>query len=113
MIDLRRPIRYIDANIEFFDVSESDIDKVFVCVANGSGMVNARILDKDLLYFYKADQYNNGDIVAANADGESVVRRFFKDEQGIRLRREIGHGEDTYVSDISILGKLIGIQRKM
>lgn len=113
MIDLRKPISYIDANTEFFDVAESDTDKVFVCVANGSGMVNAGILDKDLLFFYRADQYQSGDIVAANADGESVVRRFFKDEQGTRLRREIGRGEDTYVSNISILGKLIGIQRKM
>ena len=112
MLDLKAdPIGYVTNNPALW--TDEEADKMFVVTANGNGMINAGIHDRDMLFFCISDKYNNGDIVAVNVNGESVVRRLFKEADGVRLRREIGCGEDTYATEYDILGRLVGIQRKM
>ena len=104
---------FITTDLQFFDVDESERMNVFVCRATGYGMVNAGINHGDLLFFKQTDNFKDGDVVCLNVSEQMMVRRIFKEETGVRLRREIGRGVDTHVEDYVLLGKLIGLQRKM
>ena len=55
----------------------------------------------------------NGDIVVALIDDEATVKRFFKEKDRIRLQPENQFMEPIYPENISILGKVIGLYRKI
>lgn len=114
LVDFSKPEGYIYADASYLNVDENVSEKdLFVMTVNGNGMINAGIHDGDLLFFYRTEKFENGDIVAISAEGETMVRRIFKDRKRVKLRREIGTGEDTYVTDYTLHGRLVGFQRKM
>ena len=113
MLDFEHPQSYIRMNTMFLSINENEKDEVFAAEAKGDGMVNAGINDGDMLFFCKTDSFRNGEIVAVTVDGKSLVRRIFKGRNRVKLRREIGKGEDTYVKDYILHGRLVGIQRKV
>lgn len=53
------------------------------------------------------------DIGKAELSDQLTVRRIFREKTGVRLRRENGKGEDQYELNYELVGKLIGLQRKM
>ena len=104
---------YITNDLKHFGIPEEEHNNVFVCKATGYGMVNAGINDGDLLFFKSADSFRDGDIVCVKLSDQLTVRRIFREKTGVRLRRENGNGEDYYESSYELVGKLIGLQRKM
>ena len=46
-------------------------------------------------------------------DDEATVKRFFKEKDHIRLQPENQHMEPIIVKDVKILGKVIGLYRKI
>ena len=104
---------YITNDLKHFDIPEKEQDNVFVCKATGYGMVNAGINDGDLLFFKSADSFKDGDIVCVKLSDQLIVRRIFREKTGVRLRRENGNGEDQHELNYELVGKLIGLQRKM
>lgn len=104
---------FITMDLRHFGISEDERKDVFVYTATGYGMINAGINDGDLLFFKHTDTFKNGDIVCLNVSEQLMVRRIFQESAGVRLRREFGNGEDSYVTNYTLLGKLIGLQRKM
>lgn len=63
-------------------------NSLFFLNVRGDSMINAGILDGDLIAVNKQDDANNGDIVVAMLDGEATVKRFYREPDCIRLQPE-------------------------
>jgi repressor LexA len=85
---------------------------IFMLNVHGDSMVNAGILDRDLLIVRKQNTAINGEIVVALLEDEATVKRFYKGESEIKLIPENDYMEPIVVKEIKILGKVIGIIRK-
>ena len=94
------PIDYIKHNKELFML------KVY-----GNSMINAGIDENDLAIIEKCQTANNGDIVVALIDESATIKRFFKENDYIRLQPENDAMNPIIVDDCKILGKLVGIFR--
>ena len=94
------PIDYIKHNKELFML------KVY-----GNSMINAGIHENDLAIIEKCQTANNGDIVVALIDESATIKRFFKENDYIRLQPENDSMNPIIVDDCKILGKLVGLFR--
>lgn len=86
---------------------------VFMLKIQGESMIDAGILDGDLVLVREQKSALNGDIVVALLEDEATVKRFFKEKDKIRLQPENQFMDPIYTKDVSILGKVIGLFRKM
>jgi len=86
--------------------------EVFMLNVHGDSMVNAGILDRDMVIVRKQDTAINGEIIAAMIEDEATVKRFFKTDSEIRLMPENDHMEPIFSKNVKVLGKVIGIIRK-
>jgi repressor LexA len=86
---------------------------VFMLKVQGESMIDAGILDGDLVLVKEQKYASNGDIVVALLEEEATVKRFFKEKDKIRLQPENQFMEPIYSTNVSILGKVIGLFRKM
>lgn len=86
---------------------------VFILKIQGESMIEAGILDGDLVLVKEQKSAINGDIVVALLDDEATVKRFFKEINRIRLQPENQFMEPIYTQDVTILGKVIGLFRKL
>lgn len=86
---------------------------VFMLKVRGESMIEAGILDGDLVLVKEQKTANNGEIIVALLDEEATLKRFFKESDCIRLQPENPFMEPIYSRDISILGKVIGLYRKI
>lgn len=87
--------------------------EVFMLKIQGDSMIEAGILDGDLVLVKEQKSANNGDIVVALLEEEATVKRFFKESNRIRLQPENQFMEPIYTESMVILGKVIGLFRKM
>ncbi|ATD55077.1 transcriptional repressor LexA [Clostridium chauvoei] len=94
------PIEYIKHN-----------EELFILRVTGESMIKAGINDKDLAIIEKSATANDGDIVVALIDNEATIKRFFKENNHIRLQPENDTMAPIIVDNCKILGKLIGIFR--
>lgn len=76
-------------------------------------MINAGILDGDYVLVEKKETAENGDMVVALIEDGATVKTFYKEEGVYRLQPENDTMEPIIVSDVSILGKVIGVFRFM
>jgi len=87
---------------------------VFMLTTKGDSMINAGIYDGDYLVVCQQQTAEDGDIVVALLNGEdATVKRFFKEEDSIRLQPENDLMEPIRSKDVMILGKVIGVFRKL
>ncbi|NLJ96923.1 MAG: transcriptional repressor LexA, partial [Clostridiales bacterium] len=77
----------------------------------GDSMINAGILDGDKVLIQKQSHAKNGDYVVALIDDEVTVKTFYKENGYIRLQPENDSMEPIIVSDMQILGIVIGLFR--
>ena len=87
----------------------------FFLRVQGESMIDAGILDNDLVGVRKTRNAENGEIVVARLQDEVTLKRFKKDSSGIRLVAENKSFSDIKVdesSDFSIEGKAVGIIRE-
>lgn len=88
-------------------------NEVFMLKINGESMIDAGILDGDLVLIKEQSTAINGDIVVALLDDEATIKRFFKEENAIRLQPENQFMEPIYSKNVQILGKAIGLFRNI
>ncbi|GEL76303.1 transcriptional repressor LexA [Tenuibacillus multivorans] len=89
-------------------------DEIFVLSIQGESMIEAGILDKDLVMVRKQSTANNGDIVVAmTEEDEATVKRFFKDKDKYRLEPENPTMEPIILDQVTVLGKVIGLYREI
>lgn len=86
---------------------------VFFLRVKGESMIDAGILDGDLVLVQEQKSANNGDIIVALLEDEATVKRFYKEKDRIRLQPENQFMEPIYTLDITVLGKVIGLFRKL
>ena len=87
----------------------------FFLRVQGESMIDAGILDNDLVGVRKTKNAENGEIVVARLEDEVTLKRFKKDSSGIRLIAENKSFSDIRVdetSNFSIEGKAVGIIRE-
>ena len=87
----------------------------FFLRVQGESMIDAGILDNDLVGVRKTKNAENGEIVVARLEDEVTLKRFKKDSSGIRLVAENKSFSDIRVdetSNFSIEGKAVGIIRE-
>ena len=87
----------------------------FFLRVQGESMIDAGILDNDLVGVRKVRNAENGEIVVARLEDEVTLKRFKKDSSGIRLQSENKSFADIKIdetSNFSIEGKAVGIIRE-
>lgn len=87
-------------------------DNVFMLRVKGESMIEAGIFDKDLILVRQQKNANNGDIVAALIDECATVKTFYKEKDHFRLQPENAAMSPILVTEVDILGKVIGLFRK-
>lgn len=86
-------------------------EETFMLTVQGDSMMNAGILDGDLIIVRVQRLANNGDIIVAMIDDEATVKRFYKEHDRIRLQPENPAYDPIFSRDVTILGKVIGVFR--
>lgn len=94
--------------LEFVGNSQS-----FMLKVRGESMIEAGILDGDLILVRRQNVAENGQIIVALIDDEATVKTFYKEKDYIRLQPENSTMDPIIVPDCKILGKVIGVFRKM
>jgi repressor LexA len=90
----------------------------FVLRVKGESMIEAGILDGDLVIVRRAQDAKNGDIVVALAGDdesadEATVKTFYRENGRIRLQPENAALEPIYAEHVQILGKVVGVFREL
>ncbi len=87
---------------------------LFMLRVSGDSMINAAILDGDYIIVRRQPTASNGDIVAVMINGgEATVKTFYMEKGHFRLQPENDEMEPIIVKEVSILGKVVGVFRKM
>lgn len=111
------PIEAIEHPDEFFPIPSYLIPKgkdVFTLNVNGESMINAGILDGDIVIVEKTNTARNGQIVVAMTDeNEVTLKTFYKEDDHIRLQPENDSMEPFIFKNVTILGIAIGLYRKI
>ena len=100
--------------IDYIDM-DSDIHADFALRCKGDSMINARIFDGDIVYIKITPQVENGEIAAILIDdtvSEATLKRFYKDDERIRLCAENPTYKDMVfyheeMNNVHILGKAV------
>lgn len=109
-----QPILAVE-NIEgYFPLLAEDLpnNNIFMLHVKGESMINAGILDGDQVLVEEQPTAKNGDIVVALLGDSVTVKRFFKEEDYFRLQPENDTMKPIIVSDLQIVGKVIGLFRR-
>lgn len=87
--------------------------EVFILRVKGESMINAGIFNGDQVIVQQMNIAENGDIVVALLDDSATVKRFYRENGHYRLQPENDTMEPIIVSDVQILGKVVGLFRRM
>jgi repressor LexA len=90
----------------------------FILRVKGDSMIDAGILDGDLVVVRRQDTATNGEIVVALAGDdetadEATVKRYFRENGRIRLQPENETLEPIYAQHVKILGRVVGVFRSL
>ena len=111
------PIEAIERPDEYFSLPAYLIPKqkeVFTLKVSGESMINAGIFDGDIVIVERTNAARNGEIVVAMTDeNEVTLKTFYKENGYFRLQPENDTMEPFIFENITILGKAIGLYRKL
>ncbi|MCE5202972.1 MAG: transcriptional repressor LexA [Coriobacteriales bacterium] len=88
-------------------------DATFILRVRGESMIDAGILDGDFVVVRQQPTADDGDIVVAMIDDEATVKRFFRESGRIRLQPENPSMDPIYARDVTVLGKVIALFRRV
>lgn len=83
----------------------------FALRVRGASMINAGILEGDLAIIEKADVASEGQIVVAVVDNAITLKRFYREENRIRLQPENPDFQPIYTNDAHLAGIMVGLVR--
>lgn len=111
------PIEAIENPEEYMSIPANLIPndaEVFTLQVNGDSMMNVGIYDNDIVIVKRQKNANNGEIVVAcTEENEVTLKRFYKEKDHIRLQPENDFLEPIILPNVTILGKAIGLYRKI
>jgi repressor LexA len=85
----------------------------FMLRVQGESMIDAAILDGDLILVRPQPSAENGEIVVAMLEGEATVKRFYRESGRIRLQPENTAMAPIYASDVEIIGRVEAVVRRL
>jgi repressor LexA len=90
----------------------------FLLRVKGDSMIEAGILDGDIVVVRRAEDARNGEIVVALAGDdesadEATVKTFYKEQGRIRLQPQNAALEPIYADYVQVLGKVVGVFREL
>ena len=90
-------------------------DDDFVLRIKGDSMVDAGILDGDLVVVHPQRHAENGEIVVALLQDEATTKRFFREGRTVRLQPENENYEPIIVNadDVELIGRVVGVLRQL
>lgn len=86
---------------------------LFMLKVQGNSMIEAGILNGDNVIINRQDTAHNGEIVAALIDDSATIKRFYKEDGRFRLQPENSAMEPMYFDDVKIIGKVVGLIRRI
>ena len=86
-------------------------NQTFMLRVKGESMINAGILDGDMVLVEETHTASNGDMVVALIEDGATVKTFYKEEGIFRLQPENDNMDPILVKELMILGKVIGVFR--
>lgn len=111
------PILAVQENDEFFPVPNEFVKQgslYFMLKVDGESMVNAGIYSDDYVLVEQKNNAKNGDIVVALINNENAtIKRFFKESDLIRLQPENDTMDPIYSKNVTVLGHIKGVFRRM
>jgi repressor LexA len=107
-----------DQNVEDEIAVPETLHGDFVLRVKGDSMIEAGILDGDLVVVRRAQDAKNGDIVVALAGDdesadEATVKTFYRENGRVRLQPENAALEPIYAPHVQVLGKVVGVFREL
>jgi repressor LexA len=107
-----------EQNIEDYIAVPETLHGDFLLRVRGDSMINAAILDGDIVVVRRQQTARNGEIVVALAGDdesaeEATVKRFFREEGRIRLQPENDRLEPIYAPHVEVLGTVTGVFRAL
>ena len=85
----------------------------FMLTVRGTSMINAGIHDGDFVVVRKQPTAVNGEIVVAMVDDEATVKRFYRENGHFRLQPENDVMDPIVVENVTILGKVVALLRRL
>ncbi len=111
------PIEAIEKPNEYFSIPSYLVPRnkeVFTLNVSGCSMINAGILDGDIVIVERQNTARNGEIVVAMTDeNEVTLKTFYKEDGYFRLQPENDTMDPIILNNVTILGKAIGLYRKI
>ena len=111
------PIEAIETPEEYFSLPSNLLttkNEVFTLKVSGESMINVGIYDGDILIVERKNTATNGEtVVAMNENNEATVKTFYKENGYFRLQPENDTMEPIILKEVTILGKVIGLYRKL
>jgi repressor LexA len=107
-----------DENIEEYVPMPASTKGDFLLRVKGESMIEAGILDGDLVIVQRAQDARNGEIVVALAGDdesadEATVKTFYREKGRVRLQPENSSMEPIYAAHVQILGRVVGVFREL
>jgi repressor LexA len=107
-----------EENIEEYVPMPSSTKGDFLLRVKGDSMIDAGILDGDLVIVKTAQDARNGEIVVALAGedegvDEATVKTFYRENGRVRLQPENASLEPIYAKHVQILGRVVGVFREL
>ena len=111
-----QPILAIE-NIEDYLIIPNDLaaqeEDLFALRVQGESMIEAGILDGDIVVVHSQEQAENGDIVVALIDDEATLKRIFYEDGHVRLQPENHAMAPIIVDHADVRGKLVALVRRV
>lgn len=90
---------------------ENTSGELFALRVKGDSMIDAGILDGDIIVARRAQTAENGEIVVALVEDEATVKRLYRNGKQVELRAENKNYAPIIVDEVSILGKVVSVMR--
>jgi repressor LexA len=102
----------IEDYVDVPDVAGGE-DGEYLLRVRGDSMKNAGILEGDFVVVRPQDTAQDGDIVVALVGEEATVKRFFRENDHVRLQPENAAMEPIRSKEVRVLGQVVGLLRKV
>lgn len=105
------PILATEQIEEYIPVAMKKSGNFFALHVRGDSMINAHIVDGDIVIVEQTPVASNGEIVVALIEDEATVKRFYKEKGHFRLQPENDNYEPIIVNELALLGKVVTVIR--
>ena len=104
-------VEEVEDYVPFSGGSMYPAGELFALRVSGTSMINAGILDRDVVIVRRTNTAQNGDVVVALIGDEATVKRIYMESDHIRLQPENPEFEPIIVKEAIVLGKVISLVR--